>query len=154
MEKIAGLIQQLEKHISNAALINPIISASSVGWQIEHSLLTINLIIDQLKKSDPNKYSWKFSIGRLIILTTQKIPRGRAQAPKIVQPKDDISFECLNASIETAKESIQLLTTLNRNQYFEHPYFGKLNVKPAMQFLQIHTQHHLAIIDDIVRSTK
>jgi len=72
MEKIAGLVQQLEKHISNAALINSVISVSSVGWQIEHSLLTINLIIDQLKKSDPNKYSWKFSIGRLIILTTKK----------------------------------------------------------------------------------
>ncbi len=154
MEKIAGLIQQLEKHISNAALINPVISASSVGWQIEHSLLTINLIIDQLKKSDPNKYSWKFSIGRLIILTTKKIPRGRAQAPKIVQPKEDFNLERLNANIEIANERIKELSALNKNHYFEHPYFGKLNVKPAIQFLQIHTQHHLAIIDDIVKSTK
>ncbi len=53
MKPLESLIQQLENQISNASISNLSVSNSSVGWQIEHSLLTIKLITEQLKKSDP-----------------------------------------------------------------------------------------------------
>lgn len=153
-EKLTQLVLQLENQIPHASFSNPAISASTVGWQIEHSLLSVNLITERLKKSNPKEYVWKFNIGRYMILTTQKIPRGRAQAPDVVQPKADFNTDSLKAAIARARESIKELNTLDSNQYFEHPYFGKLNLKPAIQFLQIHTQHHLAIINDIIKTSK
>ena len=67
MKPLESLIQQLENQISNASISNLSVSNSSVGWQIEHSLLTIKLITEQLKKSDPNQYKWTFNIGRILI---------------------------------------------------------------------------------------
>ncbi len=120
-EKLTQLVLQLENQIPHASFSNPAISASTVGWQIEHSLLSVNLITERLKKSNPKEYVWKFNIGRYMILTTQKIPRGRAQAPDVVQPKADFNTDSLKAAIERAKESIKELNTLDSNQYFEHP---------------------------------
>ncbi len=151
MKPLESLIQQLENQISNASISNLSVSHSSVGWQIEHSLLTIKLITEQLKKSDTGQYKWTFNIGRMLILTMQKIPRGKANAPKIVVPKEDITSESLKETIRQTRESIQVLNTLQKNHYFEHPYFGKLNVQQTMRFLHTHTKHHLAIIHDILK---
>ena len=41
------------------------------------------------------------------------------------------------------------LETLNANSYFKHPYFGDLNLKKTLWFLNLHTNHHLKIIKDI-----
>ena len=38
-EKLTQLVLQLENQIPHASFSNPAISASTVGWQIEHSLL-------------------------------------------------------------------------------------------------------------------
>ncbi len=154
MKKLEGILQELESKISKQDLINHKISKSTVGWQIEHILLTINLIIGAIKKSNPNEYKWKFSFPRLLIFTMNKIPRGRAQAPKIVQPKDNFTVESLKKHLELAKKNIHELNSLKKNHHFDHPYFGKLNLKPTIKFLEIHTKHHLEIINDIIKSGK
>jgi len=41
------------------------------------------------------------------------------------------------------------LKTLPKDRYFEHPFFGKLKLKQTINFLEIHTMHHLDIIEDI-----
>lgn len=69
-----------------------------------------------------------------------KIPRGKAQAPKIVVPKEDITTESLKATVRQTRESIQVLNTLHKNHYFVHPYFGKLNVQQTICFLHTHTK--------------
>jgi hypothetical protein len=56
----------------------------------------------------------------------------------------------LKDSIAKAKENIASLASAQKNHYFEHPYFGKLNLKPTIKFLKIHTKHHLKIINDIL----
>jgi hypothetical protein len=47
------------------------------------------------------------------------------------------------------KNSLVDLETLNANSYFTHPYFGDLNLKKTIWFLNLHTNHHLKIIKDI-----
>jgi hypothetical protein len=42
------------------------------------------------------------------------------------------------------------LELVSRDHFFEHPYFGKLKLKETIRFLEIHTQHHLDIIRDII----
>lgn len=152
MKKLASQIKQLEYFIPHFNQSNNTVSASTVGWQLEHSLLTINRVAEQMIQSDPKSYKWTFNPGRMIILLTQKIPRGRAQAPKIVQPENIIDESSLQTNLALARQNMSIIESLPRNHYFEHPYFGKLNVKPAIQFLEIHTQHHLEIIQDIVKN--
>ena len=127
------------------------VSAAAIGWHIEHSLLTVNAIIDQLKKSNPADYIWKFNFTRTLVFTINKIPRGRAKAPKVVQPKNSITMGTLKLHINNTKENITALQTLQTNNHFEHPFFGKLNLKPAIKFLSLHTNHHLKIMKDIAK---
>ena len=54
-------LDALEKVIPNYEQQQENISAANVAWHIEHSLLTINLIINALIQSNPKNYKWKFS---------------------------------------------------------------------------------------------
>ena len=152
MSKLLKLLHELESNISNCEALNLAISKSPVSWHIEHACLTINLIIDGLKKSDMNKYKWKFSLPKVLIFFVNKIPRGRAQAPASVQPKSIATMKTLQRQLITTKIKLAELHILKPNNYFEHPVFGKLNLKPTIQFLEIHTMHHIAIINDIINA--
>ena len=148
--KLESLLNQLEFYIPSSESINLQVSQTTVGWQIEHSLLTINGIVSALQKSNPKDYNWKFSLMKLIILTTKKIPRGKAKAPKVVVPKGLINNDDLQEHLSKTRDAIKALEMVSKDQFFEHPYFGKLKLKETIRFLEIHTDHHLNIIEDIV----
>lgn len=150
MNQLEVLMKELEETISKQEQINPSVSQASVGWHIEHTLLTMNVIIDALKNSNQSEYRWKFNFTRLLVLTMKKIPRGRAQSPKIVRPVIDFNQETLQQHLALSKHKIKDLDVLQPNHHFKHPFFGNLNLKPTIRFLQIHTQHHLHIIKDII----
>ena len=154
MEKLKELIQDLESKIQNQEILDPTISKSSVGWHIEHTLLTMNLVIEALQKSNPENYKRTFNFYRILVFTLNKIPRGRARAPKIVQPKVDFNTETLKIHLEKGKTKLAELNTISGKNYFEHPYFGHLTLKPTIKFLEIHTYHHLKIINDIIKSKR
>ena len=148
--KLEKLIQLLETKIQVFDKFNQEVSQSNVAWHIEHSLLTINGITDFLVQSNPNNYKWKFKFIRIVVMTMKKIPRGRGKSPKVVQPKDNLSKEHLLNHLLLTKNKIKELEHLSKDNYFEHPFFGKLKSKQTLDFLEIHTKHHLEIIEDIV----
>jgi hypothetical protein len=150
MYKINNLLNQLEAKISDGENLNPAISKGSVAWHTEHSLLTINLIINALIQSNPKNYKWKFSFIRMVVLLMKKIPRGKAKSPKVVLPHENISNESLVRHLLLTKDSIMNLESLSKDKYFTHPYFGDLKLNQTIRFLEIHTQHHLEIIEDII----
>jgi len=152
MEELKKLLIELENKIPNQELLNPIISKSSVGWHIEHTLLTMNLVIENIHKSNPENYKRTFNLNRFLVFTLNKIPRGRAKAPKVVQPKMDFTTDSLLYHLEKGKTNLKKLNTLSANNYFEHPYLGQLNLKPTIKFIKIHTKHHLKIITEIIES--
>ena len=53
VKKLEALLNELENKIPDYEYGDPAISKGSVGWHIEHSLLTLNLVIDVLKKIKP-----------------------------------------------------------------------------------------------------
>ena len=120
-----------------------------LAWHIEHSLLTINGISDALIKSDPREYKWSFNFIRMVVLTMKKIPRGRAKAPKVVQPKDHLTPAGLQKHISETRNKIKALDGLSKDKYFDHPFFGNLKLGQALSVLEIHSKHHLGIIGDI-----
>lgn len=154
MNKTSSLITKLESQIPYSDIINEEVSSSSVGWHIEHALLTVDAITEALKRSNPENYKWRFNARRMLVYTMGKIPRGRAQAPQKVRPSVAFNKETLTHHIAATKEKLKELNSLQPNHYFEHPFFGKLNLKAALRCIEIHTAHHFKIIKDIIENTE
>jgi hypothetical protein len=144
-------LSTLKSYIEYQDIINPAVSEASVAWHLDHILLVINGIYQRMDSSDVHKYNRTFSFSRTLVFTTNRIPRGRAESPKSVRPKDEINLVDIQEHLKLAEQSIKKIDSLAENAFFEHPYFGKLNRKQARKFLKIHTNHHLNIVKDILR---
>ena len=150
MHKLLQYIKELESKIPNLEVYKSDISKSNVGWHIEHSLLTIERIIKAVEKSNPDNYTWSFKLSRMLVFTTQKITRGKAKAPKVVLP-NTYDEQTLLEHLKIVRSKIQELANVSSDKYFEHPYFGNLRLNKTIKFLEIHTKHHLEIINDIMK---
>lgn len=71
-----------------------------------------------------------------------------------MQPKNDLTMETLKKHIESTKRKLAELQILKPTNYIEHPVFGKLRLKDSIKFLEIHTRHHIHIINDILNPVK
>ena len=147
------LIQQLENYLVFLKTEKPSVSTANVGWHIQHSLLVIIKVIESIQQSDPLEYKWKFNVKRSIVFAMNGFPRGKAKAPKSVEPAEIITNELVIETLSIASKSLSILDKCSPNQYFNHPFFGKLNVKSTHKFLKIHTHHHIKIIKDIITYT-
>lgn len=143
-------LDELEKMIPRSDMIDPKISAKGVDWHIDHSLKVIIGIIGALRKSDPLKYRWKFSLPRLYIFTRNSFPRGKGRSPKAVLPPDLITKKDIHTQLEEARKRLNELVGLESKNHFKHPLFGVLNLRQSKRFLKLHTMHHLKIVKDIV----
>lgn len=149
--KLLDGLERLRLSIPYATSVNSTVSTANVGWHIQHSALVLLKVIKALETSDPQSYKWTFNLSRVYVFTMNKIPRGKAKAPKLVQPETDASAEELFQLIEKAKRKVSMSESFQKNKHFQHPFFGNLNVRPGITMLRIHTEHHLAIIDDILK---
>jgi hypothetical protein len=149
--KLNQYIDQLEQNCKLYATINKNVSSKGVDWHIDHSLKVFNNVVFSLKESNPADFKWKFNFLRSYILCLGKIPRGKAKAPKAVNNLKSISIEELHQQINEAKKYVLELPTFHKKSNFNHPYFGVLNLRMTILFLEIHTHHHLKIIKDIVK---
>ena len=152
MKNVQNKIQALSAYINQSALVSPEVSAVSVGWHIEHSLLVIKQITSTVAQSDPKLFKQKFNFNRLWVFLFHYFPRGKAQAPKVVIPNSELTIQALEDSIKHTYQALDYLKDCQPNQYFMHPFFGQLNRNQTIHFLSIHTKHHLKIIKDIIAS--
>jgi hypothetical protein len=149
MQKLSNLVDELASYIPQSELRNDQVSASNVGWQIEHSLLVISSVLEGLKRSNPAEFKSSFRPLKYLILWRGIIPRGKVKAPSRVSP-DSFTAETLQAHVTLCREKIAKIDQLDAGQYFTHPMFGDLKVKQAIPFLAIHTEHHVKIIRDML----
>jgi hypothetical protein len=153
-EKFNNLINQLEDKILYHNKLDTTISASSIGWHIEHSLKVLMAITNALYASEPKDYKRNFKMLWLFICLLNRIPRGKGNAPKSVMPEGQISIDSLQKSIEMTRHTLNKLDYLSMEAFFIHPYFGSLRLKSAIRFMEIHTMHHLKIIHEIEKGGK
>ena len=152
MQNLHDLLDKIEQKIPHASLQNQAVSTASAGWHLHHSLIVVNAILTTLQKSKPEEYEWKFNWKRVLVLSiTKKIPRGKSKVPDRVAPKEDTTQELLLQLVKSAREQISAVEKLPSNSFMAHPIFGKLNLKPALLFMELHTNHHLDIIKDMLR---
>jgi hypothetical protein len=158
IKKNLDQIEELKSALPLHALRAPNISQWSVGNQLEHILISNQLILQQIlhnsarEPESGKRLSW---IGRLVLFIGV-IPRGRGKAPDFSKPTE-CSLESLNDQLE--KMESHLLTAeqnenvLSQSRYaFPHPIFGMMTVPQWFQLMTLHTRHHLKIIQDIIRS--
>ena len=153
MNKLEKTLTELFSYTEFAGHINPKVSAVSVGWHIEHSMLVVLKSIRSLSNSNPDQYRSDFNLIRFILLSLNRFPRGRGKAPDVVKPKEHEPSD-LNLLYEKTKAAIEELGRLEDRQFFKHPVFGQLNRKNTIKFLEIHGRHHLSIIKDMVSKSK
>jgi len=151
MKNLDAILPELANYIADYNQSNYAISEASVGWHIEHSLLVIKQVTATVAQSEPKLYKSKFNLSRFFVFLLKTIPRGKAKAPKVVIPSDNITADSLQESLKNTYQAITYLKDCEVNQYFMHPFFGQLNKKQTIKFLEIHTQHHLKIIRDILK---
>lgn len=127
------------------------VSAKNVAWHLDHSLKVINSVCEALKTSNPENYKSTFGFIKFYIFLRGSIPRGKATAPKSVVSYNEILKSDLEMQMAAAKINLLEIKNLPANSHFQHPYFGKLSLKKSQRFLEIHTNHHLAIVNDILK---
>lgn len=146
-----NLLNEIEHNVPNKEMSNSKVSKVNVGWQLDHSLKVINGVCTILLKTKHEKYKRDFNFWRLILFPFGYIPRGKAKAPKIVQPDGHISVEDLHAQLEIARKHLDKISPLPKKSYFIHHIFGTLSKRQTLRFLEIHTKHHLKIVNDILK---
>ncbi len=144
-------LQEIEAYLEMKDSLNTAVSKAPVAWHLDHSLKVINGICDSLLVSDPKAYSSNFSATRLFCFTFNYIPRGRAKAPKRVQPPAIITTEAIKTQLETSRTKIQGAFLLDNNANIKHPFFKQLDKGQSLRFIQLHTEHHLKIVRDILK---
>lgn len=148
-KKLNKLLTKVGQRIPQHQTLNLEVSASNAGWHIEHILLVIEKIIEALKTAEPKNYKWQFNLIRSIVFATHKIPRGKGKSPKAVLPKN-YDAVMLTEHYAKVERKVDELESISKDNYFKHPVFGDLRLLKTITFLEIHTKHHLKIIDDIL----
>lgn len=144
------LTATLNKYIAQREVSNPEVSQANVAWHLDHSLKVINAMSDSLIGSDPSAYEGNFNLVRNVVFTTGIIPRGAGKAPDEVKPPEVVLLEDLQRQLEIAQAKLMSLDDLEENSNYEHPVFGLLDRDQALYAIEIHTNHHLKIIKDIL----
>lgn len=114
--------------------------------------MVIDGILGALIKSNPTDYEWKFNKIRFYIFAKNKIPRGKGRAPEVVKPTKDFNGETIDALVVKISAKLNGIESLTKNHFFKHPLFGKLNLRRSFKFIEMHTRHHLEIMDDIIQT--
>jgi hypothetical protein len=148
IQQLAHQLAEMESMIPDAHVENLAVSNGSVGWHLAHTILVINQVISAVAISDPARYRPKQKFIKWVIFLTKRIPRGKVKAPKVVEPAQDMD---LKEALERASIGIINLMSVEKNQFFSHPMFGDLNRGKTIQFLWIHTEHHLKIVRDLLK---
>ena len=128
-ELLRAEFMEIESMISYRDVGTPEVSEANVAWHLDHTLKVINNIVDTLNASDPNLFESDINMARTFVWSTGKIPRGRGKAPASALPPDSISTSDLYLQIERAKKNIELIASIQDDQYFVHSVFGNLEAQ-------------------------
>lgn len=124
-----------------------------MGEHVDHICNVIISIDLKLRGSDPHINQESFSFAKLYVLWSGCIPRGRGKSPAEVFPNRVIESEALAEKINLTVKTRDGMTDLHDGQWIIHPIFGILKCKNAIKFMDIHSRHHVKIIDDIINNT-
>jgi hypothetical protein len=150
-QKLISVVNKLESYFEHFEKANTAISKQNVAWHLDHSFRVLNGIATTLINSKPEDYKPNFNLKRIVVFINGKIPRGTGNAPKVVQAENPVMLSELQSWIIKVRPKLESLSTLNPKSNFNHPSFGQLNLKQSIRLLEIHTNHHIEIVKDLIQ---
>ncbi|HEX8617000.1 MAG TPA: DinB family protein, partial [Thermoanaerobaculia bacterium] len=131
------------------------VSAWTPSEHLDHSLKVATWIVQRVLDPAPER-GRPFSFIGLLILWSARIPRGRGKAPERVRGARATREE-LMAAIDSLEAHLARLNASllerKRGPIVPHPMFGSLTPPQALRFAAVHTDHHLRIVKDVLRSS-
>lgn len=131
-------------------------SAWCPSEHLDHIVKVSASIVNRLLQMDAPPTKGVSALGR-IILAVGRIPRGRGNAPERLRGAR-LSAADLHASVAKLEEKLGLLSDVHlaekRGPIVPHPRFGGLRPAQALRFAAVHNDHHLRIIEDILKRAR
>lgn len=150
-KQLSKQLDDIEQLIPQRDSSNEAVSKADVAWHLDHSLKVVNRIYEAVENSDPANYTYQFSWSRLAIFAWGDFRRGVAKSPAVVVPPEMIDTEDLYAQLAAARKTLENFQTLPKNSFYKHFAFKNINRKRTIRFLEVHTNHHLKIMRDILK---
>jgi hypothetical protein len=154
-EQLLAALAQVATLLEDAEAFVPAVSGWSVGEHADHVAATTRTAlvgIRRLLKGHGDPAGSVNAFGRRV-LRQRAIPRGRGQAPVAVRPADTTDVQAVGEALAAAADRVRRLDLERLVQVqgrLPHPYFGGLNAVEWLQFIDVHTRHHLAIARDVL----
>lgn len=144
------------------AAVAPAVSGWSSAQQVEHVLIALRRMLAAIRDLRAGSSAEIKSKGRptLVgrgVLMGGWIPRGKAEAPDFSVPMDMPTPDALRDSLAAAQARFAEIApdagTLKQVEgVIDHPMLGGFSASQWWRFARVHTEHHLAIIDDIAQA--
>lgn len=143
-------IDELETLAASALIRKESVSNWSVGQQIEHSLIAISGMILALRKEHPGIGSRSPNMYRDTVMATKQFPRGKIEAPAISRPSEDPDPAFLGRLIVKTRNRVGNPLDISESATLIHPIMDVMYRDEAIEFMTIHTEHHLKIVREIL----
>lgn len=146
-------------------LRQPSVSSWSVAQQVDHTLRAARSMLaaagslapEGAASAEARAARARLNMPGRMVLWLGRIPRGRGRAPPEVLPGDDPTREASGALLVEVRTRLEALVPRLQDLAhwpgaLPHPALGRFAARHWMRFARIHTRHHLALVDDILRS--
>lgn len=152
MEKLLGLDP------ASLARVAPSVSAWSSEQHLAHIALANELVLRNLKSLASGSgllvtRGAESSPRALAILLEGRLPRGQAQAPRMVRPPERVERVLLTQWLADGRAALTELdprTLLPNELKIPHQLLGSLDAPQWARFAVVHTRHHMEIVRDVL----
>ncbi len=157
LTELEGLLDRPREELSAT---RPEVSGWSPGEHLFHMILACELSLknaEALARDEGRlvREPAERSAEGLDVLREGRIPRGVAQAPRFVQPPKRIDFDLLVTLLGDVRNAHGALAAdpdrlRQAPRTVPHQLLGDLSCAEWLRFAQVHTDHHLAIVAEIL----
>lgn len=154
LDQAASYLEQSDEVLFN---VHPNITGWSVAEHLYHITLanaSIPKLIERMKIGKLGNEEDEPKPAMIAIIEEGYIPGGR-QAPERVVPPSDLTSETLNRDFNRMRNATQRLEPILDElpaitRRFPHMFFGPLSATQWVRFMEIHTRHHMKIVEKLV----
>jgi hypothetical protein len=159
---LAGLYGEIEQLLERAAPLLARVVPERSGWSAEqhlaHVALANELVLRNLKSLAAGQGALLVRGGEphpraLELLRAGRLPRGEAQAPRMVRPPERVLPELLRAWLADGRAALAALDSgalAPGELKIPHQLLGPLDAPQWARFGVVHTRHHLAIVRELL----
>lgn len=156
LEDFGALHSRLGERLFEAV---PSVSGWSCAQHLYHVALATDLALGNAVRLVQGQSPMIVQEGRpnelaVRVLTEGGYPRGESEAPRMVQPGDEVDPGFLNDEMQRNREGLAEVRGLadsiaGATGRIRHPQLGELSTAEWLRFANLHAAHHLAILGDI-----